>query len=123
MLLLDLDHFKDVNDTWGHPIGDELLKLTAKVLSRSIREADIPVRMGGEEFVVLLPRTSLEGALCAAENIRAAVESHPLAMVGPRTVSIGAAQRLEGESFRHWYKGVADALFRAKQSGPTRVSV
>ena len=122
MLLLDLDHFKDVNDAWGHPIGDELLKLTAEVLSRSIREADIPVRMGGEEFVVLLPRTSLEGALCAAENIRAAVESHPLAMVGPRTVSIGAAQRLEGESFRHWYKRVDDALYRAKQSGRNRVS-
>ena len=122
MLLLDLDHFKDVNDTWGHPVGDELLKLTAETVRQAIREADIPVRMGGEEFVVLLPRTSLEGALQAAESIRAAVESHPLAMVGTRTVSIGAAQRLEGESFRHWYKRVDNAMYKAKLSGRNRVA-
>ena len=121
MLLLDLDHFKQVNDTWGHPVGDELLKLTARTVGKVIRESDILNRFGGEEFAVLMPRTPLEGALQAAEKIRAAIESHPLAAVGTRTASFGAAERMKAESYRHWYRRLDEALYQAKQTGRNRV--
>ena len=121
MLLLDLDHFKQVNDTWGHPVGDELLKLTANTVSKTIRESDILIRFGGEEFAVLMPRTSLDGALLVAEKIRSAIENKPLATVGIRTVSIGAAERMKAESFRHWYRRLDGALYQAKQTGRNRV--
>lgn len=121
MLLLDLDLFKQVNDTWGHPVGDELLKLTATTVSKTIRESDILIRFGGEEFAVLMPRTSLDGALLVAEKIRAAVANKPLATVGIRTVSIGAAERMKAESFRHWYRRLDGALYEAKQTGRNRV--
>ena len=121
LVLLDLDHFKQVNDTWGHPVGDELLKLIARTVSKVIREADIPFRLGGEEFAVLMPRTSLAGALRAAEKIRAAVKNNPLATVGIRTASLGAAERMRAESFRHWYRRLDEALYKAKQTGRNRV--
>ena len=123
MVLLDLDHFKQVNDTWGHPVGDELLKLTARTVGKAIRESDMLFRLGGEEFAVLMPRTSLDGALHAAEKIRAAVENNPLATVGIRTASLGAAERMKAESFRHWYKRLDAALYKAKHTGRNRVVV
>ena len=123
MLLLDLDHFKQVNDTWGHQVGDELLVLTAQTVSKAIRESDILFRVGGEEFVVLLPRTPIKGAYNVAEKIREAIENNPLDTVGIRTVSIGAAQRMKAESFRHWYRRLDEALYRAKETGRNRVVV
>ena len=123
MVLLDLDHFKQVNDTWGHPVGDELLKLTAVNIDKAIRESDILVRFGGEEFIVLMPRTSIDGALHAAEKIRAAVENNPLAVVGTQTASLGVAERMKVESFRHWYRRLDKALYQAKQTGRNRVVV
>lgn len=121
MVLLDLDHFKQVNDTWGHPVGDELLKLTAQTVGKAIRESDILVRLGGEEFAILMPRTSIDGAFHAAEKIRIAIESNPLATVGIRTASLGAAERMKAESFRHWYRRLDGALYQAKQTGRNQV--
>lgn len=121
MLLLDLDHFKQVNDTWGHPIGDELLKLTAQTITKTIRESDILIRFGGEEFAVLMPRTALDGALNVAEKIRAAIESSPMHGIGVRTASIGLAERMFTESFRHWYKRIDESLYQAKNTGRNRV--
>ena len=121
MLILDLDNFKLVNDSWGHPVGDDVLRLIAKVIEETVREADIFVRFGGEEFIVLMPQTSMSGALKAAEKIRAAIEkaSHPVA--GTQTVSIGVAQRMSNESFRHWYRRTDEALYQAKENGRNRV--
>lgn len=121
IMILDLDHFKQVNDIWGHPVGDDLLKMTAKIISENIRESDLLFRLGGEEFIVLLPATSLEGGLRAAEKIRLAIDnnSHPIA--GKRTVSIGVSQRMKAESYRHWYRRTDEALYRAKQEGRNRV--
>lgn len=121
LLLLDLDHFKAVNDTWGHPVGDELLQQTANTIGNNIRAADILVRFGGEEFVVLMPQTTKDGVFEAAEKIRVAIskENHPVA--GIRTVSIGVAQRMNNESFRHWYRRVDEALYQAKEGGRNRV--
>ena len=117
MLLLDLDYFKIVNDTWGHPAGDELLKQTARIIEKNIRESDILVRFGGEEFVVLMPQTAKEGALAVAEKIRHAKEqsNHPL--TGVQTASIGVAERMKSESFKHWYRRTDAALYRAKEGG------
>ena len=95
MLLLDLDHFKIVNDTWGHPVGDELLQLTANVIGRNIRTSDVLIRFGGEEFVVLMPQTTKEGIIEAADKIRIAIEQEHHPITGIRTVSIGVAQRYE----------------------------
>lgn len=115
--LIDLDHFKQVNDTWGHPAGDELLKSTAQTIERNLRKSDILVRFGGEEFIVLMPNTSIDGAIAASEKIRFAIESciHPT--IGKQTASIGVAERLESEAFSNWYARVDEALYRAKHSG------
>ena len=121
LLLLDLDHFKTVNDTWGHPVGDDVLRLISKEIENTVRESDIFVRFGGEEFIVMMPQTTMKGALRAAEKIRTAIEkvSHPVA--GPQTVSIGVAQRMSNESFRHWYRRTDEALYQAKETGRNRV--
>lgn len=121
MLLLDLDRFKSVNDTWGHQVGDELLKLTAKVIKNCIRSSDELFRFGGEEFLILMPQTTLDGAAEASEKIRVAIEkvNHPI--VGIQTVSIGVGQRSKNESFEPWYRRVDDALYRAKTTGRNRI--
>ena len=121
VLILDLDFFKRVNDTWGHPIGDEILKMTAKMMKEAIRESDILVRFGGEEFLVLMPQTSIEGAIVVAEKIRMAIEeaNHPI--TGKITASLGAAERMKMESFRHLYYRVDKALYEAKETGRNRV--
>lgn len=102
LLLIDIDHFKQINDRWGHLVGDECLKGVANVLSSNLRKVDLVARFGGEEFVVLLADCELEGALAAAENLRAAVaaavparvEGQPLTL----TVSIGVAATAIGEA-------------------------
>ena len=95
ILMIDLDRFKNINDTYGHLIGDDVLQLTAKVLMQNTRESDIVIRFGGEEFVVLLPNTTIEGALSIAEKIRSALEQEELELESQEsirfTASIGIA--------------------------------
>ena len=120
---LDLDHFKRVNDTWGHPIGDEVLKLTANIVKSTIRESDVLIRLGGEEFAILLPQTGIDAAYMVAESARKAIEeaSHPIA--GKFTASFGVAERQSGESYNSLYRRVDEALYRAKESGRNRVII
>lgn len=117
LAILDLDYFKQVNDTWGHPIGDDLLKQTAKVIGRTIRRSDLLVRFGGEEFMVVMPNTRLRDAVKAMEKVRLAVEHtrHPIS--GRQTISIGIAQQRTGEPFSAWYERTDEALYQAKQKG------
>lgn len=117
MLLLDLDHFKTVNDTWGHPVGDDVLKMTAKLIQRRIRITDTLFRFGGEVFIILMPQTNKKGAFEAAEKIRRSIEKEAHPVAGIRTVSIGIAQRIIDESFGHWYRRVDEALYQAKEEG------
>lgn len=114
LIIFDLDHFKRVNDTWGHPIGDEVLKKTAKVVGNQLRSIDILCRIGGEEFAVILPRTALDSAVVVAEKLRETldVDLHPKA--GKVTGSFGVAERVKAESLRRWYKRADDALYQAK---------
>jgi diguanylate cyclase (GGDEF)-like protein/PAS domain S-box-containing protein len=102
LAILDLDYFKRVNDTWGHPVGDELLKLTAQTVARNIRSSDALIRLGGEEFLVLMPQTTAEGAVTAAEKIRVAIAANEHPLTGKQTVSIGVASRLPGELYDDW---------------------
>ena len=121
MLLLDIDHFKSVNDNWGHLVGDKVLKRVAKIVQNEVREQDSVIRTGGEEFVVLLPNTDAKNALLIAERLRVAIEefSHP--SVGRVTASFGVAERGKEENRFIWYKRVDDALYHAKETGRNRV--
>lgn len=116
-ITLDLDHFKRINDTWGHPVGDEVLKQTASIIQSMIRKADILVRLGGEEFIILLPQIDLTGANEVAEKIRKALENNAHSIVGKYTASFGVVERKPGESYKSLYKRVDDALYLAKSQG------
>jgi len=120
-LILDLDHFKKVNDTFGHPVGDNVLRFTADIVKSHTRSADYPIRIGGEEFVVLMPHTSLEGAYSAAEKIRKAIEETTHPVIGNYTASIGVAQRERGENYKSMYNRMDNALYEAKESGRNKV--
>lgn len=116
-ILLDLDYFKQTNDDWGHPVGDSVLQLNAEIIKDHIRISDYAVRIGGEEFLILMPNTSATGAVIAAENLRKIIEkaTHPLA--GKFTASFGVAERNAGESYQSLYKRIDSALYEAKESG------
>lgn len=120
LLLIDIDHFKRVNDTFGHLAGDAVLKELAKRATAVLRATDLVYRWGGEEFIVLLPST-LEGATQAAEKLRQAIAATPFADVGAVTISIGVAQYRSKESLSDWTDRVDQALYRAKAKGRNRV--
>jgi len=127
-LMLDLDHFKDVNDTYGHPFGDRVLKRLAATLTDVAREVDIIARYGGEEFVVVLPNTDREGARRLAERVRSSVSENTLAFEGEgvtTTVSIGVATHHDPgvEDEQDLVKRADAALYRAKHNGRDQVCV
>jgi diguanylate cyclase (GGDEF)-like protein len=122
LLMLDVDHFKEYNDSFGHPSGDEALQTAAHLLGRHARETDLVARIGGEEFAIVLPETDLAGALLMGERIRDEVERSML-FRSPMTVSIGAASLAEGvEDTAQFVKECDTALYLAKQRGRNRVS-
>jgi two-component system cell cycle response regulator len=126
LVLLDIDHFKVLNDTYGHQSGDQVLKDLADILRNSIRKSDIIARYGGEEFAVIMPETNLPGAAIAAENIRCKAQQHrSLASSGKTiqfTVSLGVAQLSDSMEGATELMGAADtSLYQAKRSGRNRV--
>lgn len=126
LMLLDLDHFKQINDTMGHAIGDEVLRVAAETINRAVRETDVPFRFGGEEFAVLMAETDLVAAAGIAERIRGAVESTPISTEkGPvrLTISIGVTGFQSGESIDQFLTRADMALYRAKAEGRNRVVV
>lgn len=123
-LLLDIDHFKQVNDRCGHETGDRVLKRIADMLLLNFRATDFVFRFGGEEFLILLPATPREGALIIAEKIRAAVEAHLFASAMPLTISIGVSSVLPEDAGEYDAVRRADsALYLAKNGGRNRISV
>jgi diguanylate cyclase (GGDEF)-like protein/PAS domain S-box-containing protein len=123
LLLLDIDHFKPFNDSFGHPRGDEVLRAVARILARSIRDTDVAARYGGEEFAVILPDTDADGALLMGERLRLAVESAPWTERGI-TMSVGTATATSHLSTIETLVDHADrALYRSKQGGRNRVTV
>jgi diguanylate cyclase (GGDEF)-like protein/hemerythrin-like metal-binding protein/PAS domain S-box-containing protein len=123
MIAIDIDHFKYVNDIWGHPVGDEILERTGRLLKGVLRTSDVLCRIGGEEFVVLLKNTQLEGAMVVARKMHAALNENPHPRVGKVTASFGIAERTPGEDFTLWYKRADDAVYAAKESGRNTISV
>jgi diguanylate cyclase (GGDEF)-like protein len=125
VLLADLDHFKRINDEHGHLVGDEVLKLVAERLTEAVREPMCVGRLGGEEFLVVLPDTGLEAARQAAERIRESVATlEPRGAAAPRTltVSLGvAASNPAGDSVSGMLRRADAALYDAKRAGRNRV--
>ncbi|OPA97015.1 hypothetical protein BFW87_11915 [Pseudomonas fluorescens] len=124
LAMLDLDHFKRINDSYGHLAGDKVLKIIANVLRRRLRTTDFIARFGGEEFVLLMPDSSLADALAVGEVLRAAIEACPFHFKGEPvtiTVSMGVAQFQPGERSDLALKRADEALYRAKAAGRNQV--
>lgn len=128
LLLMDIDHFKRFNDTYGHAVGDHVLKLLAVTLRECVKGLDTAARYGGEEFAVLLPRTALKDAAKLAENIRLRVAGKTIVnrksgeQLGRVTVSVGAVQFEAGEPLRRFVERADEALYLAKRLGRNRVA-
>lgn len=129
LLIADIDHFKTVNDAYGHLFGDKVLRSVAQILKANIKGRDTAARYGGEEFVVLLPETELDGARVLAEKIRATIEKSRIRRADNRqevaqiTVSFGVAGYCRGESAREFIDRADSALYVSKNRGRNRVTV
>jgi diguanylate cyclase (GGDEF)-like protein len=128
LMMLDLDNFKRVNDTLGHQVGDQLLRMTADVILQCIRESDVAVRYGGDEFIVLWPQTSPEEARASAERILARFReelTRALPEAGIASLSIGVASRRADEPTEpmHLVQLADEALYLAKAGGKNRITV
>jgi diguanylate cyclase len=127
LLFLDIDNFKRFNDTWGHQMGDQALRLVAKTLMDNVKGQDLPSRYGGEEFAVILPQTALVDAVTLANKIRHAFAVRKLVKrdtgetIGGITVSIGVSHFEPGESLNHFVERADHALYTAKRDGRNRV--
>jgi diguanylate cyclase (GGDEF)-like protein len=121
LLAIDLDLFKQVNDRHGHAAGDQVLKGTVACISSRIRRGDMLFRTGGEEFVLLLPRTSAEDAQRLAEDLRGRIEQTELLPQEHVTVSIGVAMQCVAQGAEEWVQAADQALYEAKRTGRNRV--
>jgi diguanylate cyclase (GGDEF)-like protein len=127
LMLFDIDHFKRVNDTYGHPIGDQVLRQVASIVKRSVRTTDLSGRYGGEEFGVLLIDTPSENALVLAERLRRSIQAESIETAGGAisvTVSLGIAQlSTETRDHKQWISAADQALYQAKQGGRNRTVI
>ena len=117
LIIFGIDHFKKVNDTWGHSTGDEVLIKVSQNIRENIRKPDVFIRWGGEEFTILLPQTNLEGAIVVANKLRVLLENLEHPHVGRVTASFAVAERINGETFENWFQRLDSALYKAKDSG------
>lgn len=129
LIMMDIDHFKTFNDTYGHQVGDQVLRLVAMTLINEVKGQDMAARYGGEEFVIILPGTNINAARSVAENLRRSVEKKEVINrstgdnLGQITVSIGVAQFYGGETSEELIRRADMALYAAKNKGRNLVSV
>lgn len=129
MIMGDLDHFKRINDQYGHPVGDEVLKFFTQLMAGSVREGDTVARFGGEEFAIVLPQCSAHEASAIAERIRTKLSAKSLTIrrtsqdIGLVTASFGVAQLQPGEQAESMVSRADSALYSAKKSGRNRVAL
>lgn len=123
LILIDIDHFKSVNDTYGHDIGDEVLKHLVKVVQENIRKIDIFARWGGEEFLVLSPGTDLENLQILAEKLRLAVGNASFRDVNHVTISLGLSALREEDTFSKLFKRADRGLYHAKEHGRNQIGL
>lgn len=124
-IMMDIDHFKAINDNHGHPVGDSILEEIGHMIRQIARDVDIPIRYGGEEFLLILPHTNLEGAAKLAERLRNQVSFHTFRPSGvpiPVTVSCGVAEMGKGDTLSDLVKRADVQLYRAKEDGRNRVN-
>ncbi|WP_374377639.1 GGDEF domain-containing protein [Dongia sp.] len=128
LLIIDIDHFKKFNDTYGHRVGDQVLKLVGARLKQMVGSNDSAARYGGEEFAMLMPQTALDRAVDRADKFRTGLAAHALKnrttgqVYGAVTVSIGVAQFRRGEALEEFITRADQALYRAKKDGRNRVA-
>ncbi len=123
LIMFDVDHFKIVNDTYGHLVGDEVLKTLVKVVQLGIRKVDIFARWGGEEFMILAPEAALEAACELAERLRKEIDAHVFSTAEKITVSLGVTTYRDGDSADSIITRVDNALYRAKENGRNRIEI
>lgn len=123
LILCDLDHFKTINDHFGHEVGDAVIKIFAQTSKENIRETDILARWGGEEFIFLIPATDLDSTLAIAEKLRSATEKITLPPVGHIAASFGVTQFDDSDQVESFIKRADDALYLAKNKGRNCVEV
>ncbi len=122
LIMFDLDHFKQINDRYGHQKGDEILVSTSQLIAHALRETDTLFRFGGEEFMVLLPETGLDKAFDIAERMRRLIEEHDFGLEAPATISIGVAVFQESDSIDSIIRKVDALLYQAKNKGRNSIS-
>jgi diguanylate cyclase (GGDEF)-like protein len=123
VLMVDIDFFKRINDKFGHAVGDQAIKGLVDVISSNIRSVDTLCRYGGEEFVVVLAETSMDGAALVAEKLRAAVEAADVLPEGSMTISAGVCGVSIADNVDHWLNLADGALYLAKHNGRNRVEL
>lgn len=123
LIVLDIDFFKKINDTYGHSIGDLTLESLSEILRNNIRKNDILGRFGGEEFIIITPETHLNSAEIFAEKLRTLIEKHHFPQIKNLTVSIGLSQYIDGETKENFFNRVDKALYIAKGKGRNNVSI
>ena len=129
LLVTDIDHFKKVNDTYGHLFGDQVLRVVAQAVKGCVAEHHVAARVGGEEFAVLLPGSDVQQAHALAERIRGTIAASRIrrkdsqASIGQITVSLGVAARRPGERTDDWFERADQALYASKQAGRNRVTL
>jgi len=121
VILFDIDNFKKVNDTYGHDVGDEVLKEITKIVSNQLRKTDFFARWGGEEFMIILENTELEDAVQLAERLRKTIEAYKFKKVGYITVSFGVTEFKSNEDIDSLLKRLDELLYKAKKKGKNRV--
>ncbi len=121
MIIFDVDHFKRINDTFGHQAGDEVLKMLVGTVREKLRVLDVLARWGGEEFIVLTTSTDLEGAIILAERVRAVVEEQCFSFAVHITISLGVAEYKQDDTADSFIQRADSALYRAKRNGRNRV--
>ena len=122
LIMIDIDHFKNINDTYGHSTGDLVLSSIASIMKNNIRKSDSVGRYGGEEFIVLLPETQKENAAVAAEKLRKKISEHAFETVGTVTVSCGVAEAFKNaHSIEEIINEADKKLYTAKEEGRNRV--
>ena len=121
--MLDIDYFKKFNDTYGHQVGDQVLKLVASTLKTGVKGGDIVARYGGEEFAIILPKTTKENAFTVAEHVRDSVSSKDIInrgtgkVLGQIRLSVGVSEYKPGESIEDLIERADKALYEAKNNG------
>ena len=123
LIILDIDYFKQVNDTYGHLVGDEVLKDMASIISKNLRASDVFGRYGGEEFLVICTQTNEDNAFNLAEKLRKIIEEYRFNQVGTKTISLGISSFKRNDTMEQLFKKADEALYCAKEKGRNRSEI